>query len=152
MEPALSAREIALREKFLDYYMVDFDAVRACVCIGFIPQLAQKYAMEFESCPYVLKRVHELRTRTPAKPKVQDEQDKQLVRTALRQALMNGPYASRVAAAAKMASILGMDAPTKQEVTHRGGVMMVPGIAKLDDWESAASASQEKLVAETQGL
>lgn len=40
-----------------------------------------------------------------------------------------------------------MDAPTKikSEVALRGGVMMVPGIANLEDWEKAAQASQTQL-------
>jgi hypothetical protein len=44
-------------------------------------------------------------------------------------------------------SVYGMDAPTriKQEVEHRGGVMMVPVIASMDDWERTAVASQVAL-------
>ena len=36
----------------------------------------------------------------------------------------------------------------EQTVQHRGGVMMVPGIANIEDWEAQAMASQEKLTHE----
>ncbi len=58
--------------------------------------------------------------------------------------------AARVAALAKLMSHYGMDAPakTQNEHLHRGGVMMVPAIADINDWELAATNSQTRLVQE----
>ena len=74
-----------------------------------------------------------------------------MVLAVLREATKLGPYASRVSAAAKMAAILGLDAPSKADINvrHRGGVMAVPGIASLSDWEDEAESSQHKLVSDT---
>jgi hypothetical protein len=52
-----------------------------------------------------------------------------------------------VSAYGKLASILGMDAPIKQEidVTHRGGVMIVPMMPTAEDWEKVAEEKQAQL-------
>ena len=48
----------------------------------------------------------------------------------------------------KLCNIYDMDGATKvkSEVTHKGGVMMVPAIANMEQWEKEAQASQLKLV------
>lgn len=68
----------------------------------------------------------------------------------MREAHYRGPgssHAARVAALGKLASIRDMDAPTKikADLSMRGGVMMIPAIANLEDWEKAAQASQSSL-------
>tara|TARA_R110000772_G_scaffold268565_2_gene396234 strand:- start:14639 stop:15241 length:603 start_codon:yes stop_codon:yes gene_type:complete len=44
--------------------------------------------------------------------------------------------------------IQGWDAPTKIDVSHSGGVMLVPMTESLSDWEKAAGNSQAKLMAD----
>lgn len=151
MEPELSSAEKTLRDQFVKEYLFDFDAYQACMRVGFANQFASDYARRLMGEPYVQRRIAELSKVSPSDEKEQAEQDKLLTLRVLREAAQRGPYASRVAAAAKLAAILGLDAPVKssQEVLHRGGVMMVPSIANLDDWEQAAEATQSKLVQES---
>lgn len=150
MEPELSPREKALRDVFVKEYLVDYDPFQASLRVGFMRSFAEDYAKRLMSEPYVQRKITELQRTEPADEKEQAKQDKLLTLNTLRQAAQNGPFASRVAAAAKLAAILGMDAPVKtsQEIMHKGGVMMVPGLASLDAWEGAAQQSQERLVQE----
>lgn len=154
MEPGLSPGEKALRDKFVIEYLVDFDEYRAALRVGFLPSVAATYCKQFIDEGYVQREIARLQREQQADPKAQQGHDRELILSTLRQAMQNGPYASRVQAAAKFAAILGLDAPikTQNENIHRGGVMMVPAIANVEDWEKAAQASQEKLVEETQKL
>lgn len=154
MESGLSPAEKALRDKFVAEYLVDFDEYRAALRVGFLPSVAATYCKQFMSEGYVQREVARLQREQQSDPKSQLERDRELTLNTLRQAMQNGPYASRVAAASKMTAILGLDAPIKTENTniHRGGVMMVPEIANVEAWQKAAQASQEKLVEETQKL
>jgi len=144
----LSERELALRNEFVRQYLIDFDPVLACMRVGFTKAFAEDYAIRFMAEPYVQKRITELSLETPADELEQEELDKQLTLSVLRQAATNGPYSSRVAAAAKLASILGMDKPVANtlDITSKGGVMVVPGISNVDDWEETALKAQQELI------
>ncbi|ARB11146.1 terminase small subunit [Pseudomonas phage JG054] len=111
MEPELSEQEKALRDLFVQEYVKDFDPFQACLRVGFQAAFAVEYAKRFMSEPYVLRRIAELQRSTPENEDAQSREDKALVLSVLRQAAQNGPYASRVQAAAKLASILGLDRP-----------------------------------------
>ena len=37
-----------------------------------------------------------------------------------------------------------------ETINHKGGVMAVPGIAAIDDWEAQAMKTQEKLTADAE--
>lgn len=54
---------------------------------------------------------------------------------------------ARVGAGSLLAKVMGYESPTKiqAEVDHKGGVMMVPMAAGVDDWESAAEGAQKQL-------
>jgi len=54
---------------------------------------------------------------------------------------------ARVAAVRELAAIRGFHAPVKSQVdlNTRTGVMQVPAVASLDEWEAAATASQNAL-------
>lgn len=147
----LNPREKALRDLFVSEYLIDFDQVRAAQRCGFVYQFAVEYSTKFMEEPYVQQRINSIKFQ-----KVDEKQMADFDRTRIKNALMaeahnRGPgssHAARVAALAKLASMHGLDAPKKSEQTvlHKGGVMAVPGIANLDDWEKAASASQDQLV------
>ena len=147
----LNAREKALRDLFVSEYLVDYDAVRACQRCGFNHQFAVDFARKFMEEAYVQQQINAVKFQNIPEHDLA-EYDKKRIRTGLMaEAHYRGPgssHAGRVSALAKLASFYGMDAPKKveQSITNRGGVMAVPGIAKLDDWEQAASASQDKLV------
>lgn len=60
---------------------------------------------------------------------------------------LDGSSSARVRAWGLLAKIKGMEAPVKQEleVTHKGGVMVVPMVNNILDWEQQAAISQDAL-------
>lgn len=151
MAQDLSPKEKDLRDKFVSEYLIDYDQTAAAIRIGFSASFAQTYAEKFMTEPYVRKAIADLQNAMADDEKIEVELDRRRIRAALmREAHYRGPgssHAARVSALAKLASIRDMDAPTKikSEVALRGGVMMVPGIASLEEWEKAAQASQTDL-------
>lgn len=150
MEPVLTEEEIKLRNAFVVEYLKDYDQTAACMRLGFAHGFAEPYGKKFYAEAYVQKRIKEIETRvpTPAERKEIDAQDAALVRSRLRYELHYGTSASRVSALSKLAGLLGMDTEAKKNPNDnkaRGGVMMVPGIADISEWEEAAMASQAKL-------
>lgn len=147
----MNPREKALRDMFVSEYLIDFDQVRAAMRCGFDQQFAIEYSRKFMEESYVQKRINEVRF-MKVDEKALEDFDKTRIRSSLMaEAHYYGPgssSASRVSALGKLAVIYGMEAPKKVDVNavHRGGVMAVPGIASLDDWEKQASASQDELV------
>jgi len=111
MEAELSEQEKALRDLFVQEYIKDFDPFQACLRVGFQAAFAVEYAKRFMSEAYVQRKIADLQRATPENEDAQARQDKALVLSVLRQAAQNGPYASRVQAAAKLATILGLDRP-----------------------------------------
>ena len=156
--PDLTVQEKELRDLFVKEFLFDHDPTAACIRCGFLEAYAQQYAIQFMGESYVRKQIAEQsKNGTPiGEDKVQDEQTKQTVLSSLfREANYRGAgssHGSRVAALAKLATILGMDAPSKMEqtITHKGGVMAVPGIANMDEWEKQATANQSKLMNEAE--
>lgn len=151
MDPELNEREKALRELFVNEYLVDYDEIKAAQRVGFQKAFAEDYAKKFMNESFVQKLI-KAKEHTPVDEKKMEQYDKETVRAVLRAEMHNkfGTPAARVQAASKMAAILGMDKPVevKNEHTHKGGVLMVPAIANLNDWEQMAMASQEKLVSD----
>lgn len=111
MEPELSQQEKALRDLFVTEYLKDFDAFQACLRVGFQAAFAVEYAKRFINEPYVQRKLADLQRSTPESEEAQANEDRALVLNVLRQAAQNGPYASRVQAASKLATILGLDRP-----------------------------------------
>jgi len=151
MEPELTERERELRNLFVNEYLVDYNPVLAAQRCGFQVSFAKDYAIKFMNESYVQKRIEQVK-HTPVNPIAQDDYDKSRVRAILmKEALdITSTGSARVSAAAKLAVILGMDAPTKtiNENVNKGGVLMVPAIANIDDWQAIAQASQAKLVSD----
>lgn len=155
--PDLTAQEKELRDLFVREFLTDFDEVAACIRCGFLDSYAKQYAIQFMGETYVRRRIVELsRDIGNVDNKEKTAETKQVIITSLfREANYRGSGAShgaRIAALSKLASLHGMDAPTKLEQTilHKGGVMAVPGIASCGDWEAQAMASQEKLTSEAE--
>jgi len=150
-----SFREKSLRDLFVAEYLVDFDQVKAAQRCGFQFQFAIEFARKFMDEPYVqqqIKRV-KLGQDQPIDEKEEEKLNKKRIfATLFQEAHYHGPgssHAARVSALGKLAAMYGMEAAKKTEatVTHKGGVMAVPGIASLDEWEATASASQDQLIA-----
>jgi hypothetical protein len=148
----LSERDKVIRNVFVDHYLKDYDAVAACIRVGFTEPYARQWSAKYMAEPYVLQRISDMKLKTPEDEKDQEELDKQLTLSVLREAAQNGPFASRVAAASKLAAILGLDKPiqTSLEITGRGGVMMVPGIGDIKNWEDEAVKMQADLIKDAQ--
>ena len=149
----LSTSERELRDRFIEEYLKDYDQTTAAIRIGFPMSFARTYAERFMTEPYVRQKISEREAAQldPSEEKNEFEIDRRRIRAALlREANYNGPgssHSARVSALAKLASIRDMDSPIKVKTEHtlRGGVMMVPGIASLDEWEKTAQLSQENL-------
>lgn len=155
MAQELSNSEKELRDKFVDEYLLDFSQTAAAIRIGFGAGFAQTYAEKFMAEPYVRKRIMDLQTAMAGDEKTEADLDRRRIRAALmREAHYRGPgssHAARVSALAKLAAIRDMDSPTRLKIDagNRGGVMMVPAIASIEEWEQAAQASQGALQAES---
>lgn len=154
MQPEMSPQEKMLRDKFVDEYLKDFDAWASAIRLGFLKSVAPQYAQMLLEEPYVRREITRRQLERKELPKEAEEEDRRITRAALmKEAHYHGPgstHSARVQALAKLCTILDMDAAVKvkSEVLHRGGVMMIPAIANLDEWERAASASQDALVAD----
>lgn len=154
MQSELSPAEKDLRDRFVDQYLIDMDAIAAAMRIGFMRRVAFTYSQQLMDEPYVLQRITDKQRTAVENPKEAQKSRKADIEASLwREAHYRGPDAShsaRVSALAKLCNINDMDGTTKvkSDVTHRGGVMLVPAIASIDDWEKAATASQEKLISE----
>lgn len=140
----------ALRDWFVNEYLIDYNSVAAAMRIGYARAYAVEYAQKMMDEPYVQRRIVQV-TGQKLDPVKEEEYNKQRIKqTLLKEAHYRGPgssHAARVAALAKLMQIYGMEAPKKIEAkhTHQGGVMAVPGIASLDSWEQTASKSQTDL-------
>ena len=148
---SLTFRERALRDLFVVEYLIDYDAIAACQRCGFNYQFAVDYSLKFMREPYVLQKINKVKFQETDEESSLEFDTKRIRASLMAEAHYRGPgssHAARVAALSKLAALCGMEAPKKfeQTINHRGGVMAVPGIASLDDWEQAASASQDALV------
>lgn len=151
----LSEEEKKLRKRFVEEYIYDRDKVAAAIRIGFPKIIALDYAEKFLDEPYVQLLIKEKETALEDSDKEEEARTKREIRAMiLKEAKYYGPnssHSARVAALSKLMSLYDMDAPTKVkgEFEHRGGVMMVPATASIDDWEQAAMSSQDELVNQT---
>lgn len=157
-EDALSPREKELRDRFVEQYFVDNDALAASIRIGYPKHIAHVYAQQFMGEPYVRRKIAEREVAKAPDPKTEEAETKRLIRSRLlAEANYNGPgssHSARVAALTKLMSLYGMDAPTKTqtEVTNRGGVMRIPTPTSMDTWENVAVKDQEDLVRRARDL
>jgi hypothetical protein len=146
----MNPREKALRDMFVSEYLIDFDQVKAAMRCGFNQQFAVEYSRKFMEESYVQKRINEVRFMKTDEKALAEFDKARILSSLMAEAHYHGPgssQAARVAALGKLAIMYGMEVKrVEATVQHRGGVMAVPGIASLDDWEKQASASQDELV------
>lgn len=108
-DPVPTPAEKALYDQFVEQYMVDFNAFEACMRVGFGASYALEYAKIFLLKPYIIRKIAEKRNTAAADPQKQEDQDKALVLSVARELAQNGKGAQRVAGAALLARIRGMD-------------------------------------------
>lgn len=109
MEPEPTPQEKALLDQFLDQYFIDYNALEACIRVGFQETFAMEYAKRFMWKPYVVRKIAEHRNTLPKDVEKADDADKALVLATLRELAQNGKGAQRTAAALGLARIKGMD-------------------------------------------
>lgn len=151
---SMSPAEKTIRDQFVDQYMLDRDAYGACVRIGYVGPLAVQKGFEFMEESYVRQRIAHFEFMEDENPKEALRRKQKIVEASLlREAHRFGSdksHAARVKALTTLAAIYDMNAPvkTRTEVTHRGGVMLIPAVASVEQWEQAAISSQEKLISD----
>jgi hypothetical protein len=112
----LNEDDLILRDKFVSEYMKDFDVFQAALRCRFQPTFAVEWGKRLYQCPYVQTKIEEYKRKAAAlDPAEQDRQDRALVENTLRQAMQNGPYASRVAATKAFAEMKGWTKPDPTE-------------------------------------
>ncbi len=153
MQQELSPDEKKLRDNFVTEYLKDYNSWAAAVRVGYVRTVAQDYASLLMQEPYVQREISRRQAEIPSNTKDIEKGERHMVKQWLiEEARFKGEGAShsaRVAALTRLCNILEMEGTikTKSEVTHKGGVMMVPAIANVADWEKAAGAHQDALIA-----
>lgn len=148
--------EKALRDLFVNEYLVDYDAQKAAMRCGFGGQFAIEYSKKFMAEPYVQQRISKLGTSADVDQEDLEAFNVRRVREQLtREAFYYGPGAShsaRVSALAKLAEINNMLGAKGGRGggpggggAIAGGVMQVPTISNVDEWEAEAARSQDEL-------
>lgn len=160
-------------DEFVTTYIVDYDSYAACIRCGYQGEEALEFAKQFMQEPYVRNAIKILEAHRTAKflsePEkgsaeesnyselppsyipLSEEQEKQMIVSSLmREAHYTGPgasHAARVSALNALAKIKGIEKPEQEEDANliRGGVMIVPAVGTLDDWEKAAGNQQAEL-------
>lgn len=156
LSTSLSPRQKSLRDKFVEEYLIDRDSFKATVRVGYSANEAKLYHNRFMQEAYVLQQIR-LRESSPLNDSPEDAKNRVMLGL-LREANYHGTGCSqsaRVAALSKIASILGMDAPTKNQNQFigadgqpiDGGFFVVPGILTAEEWEKQAAEQQAALVA-----
>jgi hypothetical protein len=153
MEPELSEREKALRDKFCEEYIKDENEYKACSRVGFAAAFVPEMAKLFMRESYVTKKIRAMQEEQLHGPEKDAKQTARDIAISVYKEVALNKFekgAARVAAASGLVNLHGIAAPTKSQVdvNHRGGVLMVPAIASLNDWESIAMATQRGLVSD----
>lgn len=151
-ERSYSYREKALRDFFVNEYLVDYDALAAAVRIGYGKSYAKDFAQRFMNEPYVLREIQRKEGLTNPETEDPEASKKRIIAGLTREANYRGPGSSqsaRVAALSRLATLHGMDpaqSKPKDEVPVGEGVFVVPGIMSPEQWEAAAAKQQDDLV------
>lgn len=148
MEPEPTESERALYDLFCQEYLVDLDSARAASRCGFQAGFAADYGKLLYTKSYVQKKLAALQ-RVKGDETSEREFDAINTRARLR-AIINDDRqkaAARVAAARELNAMheRRLQAKSVDASNQRGGIVMIPAIANLDEWEKAAVGSQTAL-------
>lgn len=151
--PHYSETELALRIKFVEEYLVDYDEVAAAIRCGFMSAFAKDFAQQLMEEAFVRTRIREQADKVDiADPDIVTQKRSRIISSLEREANYYGPGAShgaRVAALAKLGSFYRMDdglvTAGDEDDEFISGVMEVPARTSVDDWEAGAKESQAKL-------
>lgn len=154
--PDLTWRERALRDLFVQEYLVDYDQFAAALRCGYSDAYAREQSVKLMNEAYVRQRIKDQEV-LPAEDDNPEKMKNYVVVGLRREANYRGAGASpsaRVAALAKISSIYGLDAPTKTKNEHTGadgtvlmaGTIVIPGLMTMEQWAEAAGKQQADLV------
>lgn len=158
VQSTLTQSEMDLRDKFVVEYLKDYDALAACIRVGYTFAFAKEFSARFLSETYVLNKIKQLEVAAPLEAGEDDEnaQRRKVYAGLWKEANYMGSGSSqsaRVAALSKLSAFLGMDAPTRsqQELTGKNGealgsgVLVIPGVMTAEQWAVQAEAQQAEL-------
>lgn len=106
LEPALTEKEVLLRDSFVAEYLKDFDAYKACLRLGFQATYATYWSETLFKDGYVQRKITYM-TSTPAVSPEQDAVDRAMVETTLRVVMQRGSDSARVAAVREFRALKG---------------------------------------------
>ena len=111
----LTKQERALRQRFVEQYLVDYDAYSATIRLGYQEAFAQQYAKQFLAEPYTLRLIKEKEAEFGILTE-EDQHRKKIVAGLYREAHSRfNSGSARVAALTQLAKIIGIEAPVKTE-------------------------------------
>lgn len=146
----LTDREKALRNLFVSEYLKDYDKIAAAQRCGFELALAQEWANKLWAEPYVQIRISALRTSADVNQVELADYNRRRIREGLtKEAFYYGPgssHSARVSALKALAELEGYGKSDGKQPGSTGGVMQVPGVADVTNWEQIASDSQDSLM------
>ena len=139
--------EQAVRDAFVEQYVIDHQPINAAMRIGFSQAFAKKYAEVFLSESYVIKQISQvMETKTLQNEEFVKSQRQTVLMNLIREANYFGPGASaaaRLAANMKLAELTGLEDSKGNAVSS--GVMIVESITDPDTWQAKAQESQAQL-------
>lgn len=143
----LSQEQVNLRQRFVSEYLRDMDALKACLRLGYSISYAKDSAKNLLHDPYV-QYLLAAKNDSPQSSKEQYSTNitaKNQAKAAL-MAIINSGYDEKAKVAAlKLKFQLDREEQNASGV-ESSGVMIVPGIDSVADWERTAMHTQEKLM------
>jgi hypothetical protein len=106
LEPALTEKEILLRDAFVAEYLKDFDAYKACLRLGFQATYATVWSETLYRDGYVQRKIAFMTSKPAASPE-QEELDRAMVENTLRLVMQRGSDSARVAAVREFRAMKG---------------------------------------------
>lgn len=126
MADTLTKAEKALRDRFVDEYVKDYDAFCAALRIGYAEAFAAQYSQQFLREPYTQQRLSKVQEEIGETN--EDTQHKKRIIAGLYRLAnergMGSSHGGRVAAYNTLVKVLGLEAPVKSvvEVTEKPAV------------------------------
>lgn len=130
LEPALNEQQIFLRDNFVQQYLIDFDAYKACLRLGFQAVYAVQHSHILINDGYVQRKLAYL-TRMPEEDPMEEAADKALCKMTLRKVMHNGSDSARVSAVGKMTVIHGWDHQAGDDSTDDDLAEMFKRVAEM---------------------
>lgn len=116
MAETLTKQERTLRQRFVEEYLADYDAIAAAIRLGYQEAFAQQYAKQFLSEPYTLRLIKEKEAEFGILTE-EDQHRRKIVAGLYREAYNRfNTGSARVAALTQLAKIVGIEAPVKTEL------------------------------------